>query len=587
MSADKKFLTRQTLKIFWRHSNRYPLAITAIVVGLLVTNVAEVYKPLLYKRFFDLLGGSTPGTLRSLLMVVAYVFIVNGILWIFYRILEFSNNFFQPRVMTDLLNTCYEYLQKHSVGFFENSFVGSLVRRVTRYSSAFETIADRLTWDFSRILIRMSIILFVLLLYHWQIGVGVLVWIVIYVVLMYKFTMYKLPYDLQKSEADTEVTRHAADTITNHLNIKLFNGFGFEVGTFRTVTEKLYKLRKFTWDLGATVSAIQSGLILILEIAIMYYGVRLWQRGLFTIGDFALIQAYLTQIFELLWGIGNSIRYTYEAIADANEMTEILTTPLGIVDAPRAKVLAAPKGLIEFRKVGFAYQNNRKIFADFTFKIPAGQRVAIVGTSGGGKSTIVKLLFRYYDVQKGTVTIDGLDISKVTQDSLHETLSLVPQDPILFHRSLMENIRYAHPTATDDEVVAAAKAAHAHEFITNFSDGYNTLVGERGVKLSGGERQRVAIARAVLKNAPILVLDEATSSLDSESEMLIQDALKKLMKHKTVIVIAHRLSTIMQMDRIVVIDSGKIIEDGKHEELVKAKQGTYQKLWGIQAGGFS
>lgn len=587
MSTNKKFLTRKTLKIFWQHGVRYPWAMIAIVVGLLVTNVAEVYKPLLYKRFFDMLGGSAPSTLRSLLVVVAYVFIVNCVLWVFYRILEFSNNYYQPRVMTDLLNTCYEYLQRHSVGFFENSFVGSLVRRVTRYSSAFETIADRLTWDFSRILIRMSIILAVLLIYHWQIGVGVLVWIALYVVLMYKFTMYKLPYDLQKSEADTEVTRHAADTITNHLNIKLFNGFGTEVHTFRTVTEKLFKLRKFTWDLGATVGAVQSGLILILEIGIMYYGVRLWQQGLFTIGDFALIQAYLTQIFELLWGIGNSIRYTYEAIADANEMTEILTTPLGVVDAPRAKTLDTADGSIEFRKVGFAYQNNRKIFSDFTFKIPAGQRVAIVGTSGGGKSTIVKLLFRYYDVQKGIIAVDGLDISKVTQDSLHEMLSLVPQDPILFHRSLMENIRYARPSSTDEEVVSAAKAAHAHEFITAFSDGYNTLVGERGVKLSGGERQRVAIARAVLKNAPILVLDEATSSLDSESEMLIQDALKKLMKSKTVIVIAHRLSTIMQMDRIVVIENGKIIEDGKHGELLKAKQGTYQKLWGIQAGSFN
>ncbi len=559
----------------------------AIVVGLLVTNIGEVYKPLLYKRFFDLLGGSAPGTLHALLVVVAYVLIINCILWVFYRILEFSNNFYQPRVMTDLLNTCYEYLQKHSVGFFENSFVGSLVRRVTRYSSAFETIADRLTWDFSRILIRMSIILFVLLAYHWQIGVGVLAWIVVYVLLMYKFTMYKLPYDLQKSEADTEVTRHAADTITNHLNIQLFNGFNLEVNTFRTVTEKLFKLRKFTWDLGATVSAVQSGLILILEIAIMYYGVTLWQKGQFTIGDFALIQAYLTQIFELLWGIGNSIRYAYEAIADANEMTEILTTPIGVVDAPHAKVLPAPQGAIEFRKVGFAYQNNRKIFTDFSLTIEAGQRVAIVGPSGGGKSTIVKLLFRYYDAQKGSIAIDGLDIATVTQNSLHAALSLVPQDPILFHRSLLENIRYARPDASDDEVVAAAKAAHAHEFISGFSEGYNTLVGERGVKLSGGERQRVAIARAVLKNAPILVLDEATSSLDSESEMLIQDALKKLMKHKTVIVIAHRLSTIMQMDRIVVIENGKILEDGKHEELLKAKQGTYQKLWGIQAGSFN
>jgi ATP-binding cassette subfamily B protein len=257
-----------------------------------------------------------------------------------------------------------------------------------------------------------------------------------------------------------------------------------------------------------------------------------------------------------------------------------------VVDKPKAREFKFKHGAIEFSKVGFTYKEGVDVLSDFSLNIKPGEKVALIGSSGGGKSTIVKLLFRFFDIQKGRISIDSQDISTVTQDSLRKNLSLVPQDPILFHRSLMENIRYGKPEASEEEVVEASRVAHCHEFISGFPQGYETLVGERGVKLSGGERQRVAIARAVLKNAPILVLDEATSSLDSESEMLIQDALKKLMKGKTVIVIAHRLSTIMQMDRIIVIDGGKIVEEGKHKELLKAQEGIYQKLWNIQAGGF-
>jgi ATP-binding cassette subfamily B protein len=239
------------------------------------------------------------------------------------------------------------------------------------------------------------------------------------------------------------------------------------------------------------------------------------------------------------------------------------------------------------RNVDFAYENSLPVLKKFNLKISPGEKAALIGPSGGGKSTIVKLLLRFTDIQNGQILIDGQNIAQVTQESLRANIALVPQEPILFHRSLLENIRYGKPKATEKEVIAAAKLAHAHEFISKVSEGYDTYVGERGIKLSGGERQRIAIARAILKNAPVLILDEATSSLDSESELYIQDALKKLMLGKTVIVIAHRLSTIMQMDRIIVLENGKVTEEGKHEELLKMEQGTYQKLWGIQAGGFA
>ena len=298
------------------------------------------------------------------------------------------------------------------------------------------------------------------------------------------------------------------------------------------------------------------------------------------------MQAYVIMTFNNVWNFLRYLKRFYESMSDANEMTEILETPHEVQDVAGAEALHVTHGEVEFRGASYGYYTGTSVYKDFSLKIAGGEKVAIIGPSGGGKSTFVKLLLRFHDLSSGQILIDGQDVAKVTQDSLRASVSLVPQDPILFHRSIMENIRYARPSATDAEVLEAARLAHCHDFIAGFPDRYETFVGERGIKLSGGERQRVAIARAMLKNAPILVLDEATSSLDSESERLIQDALNVLMAGKTVIVIAHRLSTVMQMDRIVVIEGGKITEQGKHEELLKLETGTYQRLWSIQAGGF-
>ena len=267
-------------------------------------------------------------------------------------------------------------------------------------------------------------------------------------------------------------------------------------------------------------------------------------------------------------------------------MVDIMNLPREITDAPGAAQLAPRDGTIEFKDVVFAFSDGKPVLSDFNLAITGHEKVALVGPSGAGKTTITKLILRFYDVTGGAIEIDGQNISKVTQDSLRGAIAFVPQEPILFHRTLMENIRYGRRDATDAEVVEAAKQAHCYEFIMRTKDGFDTYVGERGIKLSGGERQRIAIARAILKNAPILILDEATSSLDSESEALIQDALARLMEGKTVIAIAHRLSTVMKMDRIIVIENGAVAMSGTHDELVTHDGGLYQKLWEIQAGGF-
>ncbi len=578
--------TKSTFKIYWQHSKKYPWLLFFTLAGMAIAVGADLYQPFLYKWFFDILvtGKATAGPLIHILVLIMWVGFIN---WAFWRVSSFANNAFESRVMSDLLNTSFSYLQNHSYSYFNNNFAGSLIRKVNRYSRAFEDIVDQFTANIGQVVLRLLIILIVLFFRSFWLGFTVLIWSILYILFNYWFALWKIKYDVQRAAMDTKITGQMADTTSNNINLKLFGGTKSEIKTFYGLTEELYKIRKLSWDLGQISETVQGFLMVILEFVVMYIAVIYWQKGQVTVGDFVLFQSYLIQMFLQLWNFGRFVRRIYESLADANEMTEILLTPHEIQNAPGAGTLQINKGGIEFKNVGFAYDNNPSVFQNFNLQISAGQRVALIGPSGGGKSTVVKLLFRFLDIQSGEILIDGQNIAKVTQESLRQNIALVPQDPILFHRSLLENIRYGKPEATEEQVINAAKLAHADEFISKFPEQYKTYVGERGVKLSGGERQRVAIARAILKNAPILILDEATSSLDSESEHYIQDALKNLMANKTVIVIAHRLSTIMQMDQIIVLENGQITEAGTHNELLKAQNGTYQRLWHIQAGGFA
>lgn len=556
--------------------------------SIFTARILDLITPLYLRDFFNVLSASTPSpaVVESLIGILLIIAGLKFTEWLVWRVATFSDSSFTSKVSFDLGNFCFAYLHRHSFSYFNNNFVGSLVKRVKWFVKAFETITDRFAWSLFPLAVDITVISLVLFYTNFWLGFGVLVWTIVFLTINWFFTRYKLKYDIARSEAETVTTKVLADTISNSVNVKLFNGYHREVKAFSAVMKDFTAKRLWAWTLGNIIEAVQGFLMTALEVGIMFLAVWLWQQGKITIGDFILIQTYLISIFIRTWEFGRVIRTIYENLADAEEMTAVLETPHEIQDVVGAKKLKVPKGEIKFNQVSFNYHETRKLLVKLSLNIAPGERLALVGPSGAGKTTITKLLLRMHDLTGGQILIDGQDISKVTQESLWENISLVPQEPILFHRTLMENIRYGKPKATDKEVLAAARAANCHNFISRFPEQYNTYVGERGVKLSGGERQRVAIARAILRNAPILILDEATSSLDSGSEKLIQDALNKLMKGKTVIVIAHRLSTIRKMDRVIVINKKGIVEEGSHDELLVKSGGVYQNLWRLQAGGF-
>lgn len=573
--------TNQTIKIFWKASIKYPWRLIFLLLSLILGNIAANLVPFFQKDLINAL--STNLDFDHIKLIIFKIYGLSLIVWFSWRTAGFVNLRFQTSAKKDLYRRCFEYIHGHSVSFFNNNFVGSLVRKINKYDTAYESITDQFFWSLIPASVTLSMVLFVLWRTNLLIAGVFSVWVVVYLTIVYFFALKRLKYDFQSNELDSKATGFVADTIANQTNLKLFASAGFEGERFFKITEQWQQALIKSWKVGWTQEAVQSALMVLLDAGIIFISIFYWSKGSLSVGEIVMIQMFMGRIFDKLWEIGRNIQRLYKGFADANEMTEILTTPHAIQDSPKSLQLQVTDGQVEFRNINLSY-HKRRVLKDFSLSLKPKEKIALVGPSGGGKSTILKVLLRFMDPSSGAVYIDGQDIKSVMQSSLRKQISVVAQEPLLFHRSILENIRYAKPQAALDEVISAAKMANAHDFITKFEHGYETEVGERGVKLSGGERQRVVIARAILKNSPILVLDEATSSLDSESEILIQSALENLMKEKTVLVIAHRLSTIMRMDRIIVIENGKITEQGTHKELIKTHQGVYQKLWNIQAG---
>jgi ATP-binding cassette subfamily B protein len=583
----KNYSVKKILNTFWNGMRMYKKSIFLIAFLSFAANLSDVIVPLFYKAFFDVLAETTPAVDRvpELVHLIFVILAINGFTWVCWRIVMFVYNVFQPNVKKNLETNSFAYVLDHSYTFFSNAFIGSLVRKIHRLANAFEKLLDELLWNILSLVIIVTGNLIVLFMRDVRLGIVLLICVVVIAVFNVAFAVWKLKYDYAKSLLDSESTAVLSDALTNSTTIKLFSSQVQEKNVFGSVLEKWRQAQTRLWNYDTIAESVQAGLMVIAEFVMFYVAIQLWQQGLLTIGDFALIQSFMIGIFMRVWNLGKSIRHIYEGLADAAEMVEILETPHEVKDVPRADLMRVIDGSIQFQDVRFKFNQTRVVLNGLNMQIAPHEKIALVGPSGAGKTTITKLLLRFHDVESGVISIDGQNIARVTQNSLREAIAMVPQEPILFHRSLMDNIRYGRPDASDEEVFEAARRARCHDFIMELPEKYQTFVGERGIKLSGGERQRIAIARAILKNAPILVLDEATSSLDSESESLIQAALDELMKGKTTIVIAHRLSTIMRMDRIVVIDGGKVVDSGTHDELL-TKAGIYKKLWDIQAGGF-
>ena len=490
-----------------------------------------------------------------------------------------------PRQRQTVTRAMYAYLQHHSHRFLSNDFAGALAHKISETSMGYSQTIWTLIFDFYPMIIVFGVAIFLLGHAHRGLAELVSIWAVCFVTASFFLATRTRPFAVAASAARSETTGKVVDAVTNLTSTRLFARLDYEREYLDTQLKKELTAVRRSNSYSERVRWFQYTAAAVLKIGVLYYALHLWGRGEITVAEFVVAITTTLLIINEARNLSRRFLEFFEYVGNVSNGVHTIVRPHEVVEDPGAQRMPIERGRIEFQDVSFGYSNEQLIFQHLNVTIPAGQRVGLVGFSGSGKSTFVSLILRLYDPQGGKILIDGHDIRAMTQDSLHSQLSLIPQDPNLFHRTLMENIRYGRLEATDEEVVDAARKAHADGFIRNIKDQYASLVGERGVKLSGGQRQRIAIARVVVKNAPILILDEATSSLDSITEQAIQETLDEVMQGKTVIVVAHRLSTIAHLDRILVFDQGRIVEDGTHEELL-ALGGSYQRLWSRQAGGF-
>lgn len=500
------------------------------------------------------------------------------------RLLDWVKLRLFPSIRQDLMNKMFDYLTGHSYRYFQNNFAGSLSNKIGDMHSGVITILTTLDDAFAQFL-GLIVAIGMMLLVHPLFAVILLGWAVSFLCISYYFFRPIQNLSHIFSTTRTKVFGQWVDSISNIANIRLFSRNTYESQRIRdSVAEAVSQDRAMEWMIIKMRIFWDISIIVLISVNILLL-VNMYQNNQVSIGDFSFIISLSISIFYNLWYLASQFVTFAEEAGKCKQALSIMEMPHEIVDKKEAKPLFVKEGQIEFHDVTFHYHEGVHLFKNKNIIIPARQKVGLVGFSGSGKSTFVNLILRLFDVESGQIRIDGQDIAAVTQNSLREQITMIPQDTTLFHRSLLENIRYGCVTASDEAVITASKMAHCHEFVSQLKEGYESLVGERGIKLSGGQRQRIAVARAMLKNAPILILDEATSALDSVTEKYIQDGLHTLMQDKTTIVIAHRLSTLSQMDRILVFNAGYIIEDGTHEELIQAK-GHYAHMWQMQAGGF-
>jgi ATP-binding cassette subfamily B protein len=558
----------------------------ALLIARIASTLVDVSVPFASGRLVDAVASGARDNPAPAFWALALLLGLGAAFMVSRQAVSFMLNRLSVRAITAIGRDAFAKVQRFSSDWHANSFAGATVRKITRGMNSFDTFTDTLAFNLlPALIVVIGVTVIFSLRWPWLgalVGVGIVVFIGVSVALS---ILWVSPANRAAREMDSKMSGTLADSVTGNPTVKSFAAEEREDRLFFDVSGSWAHRSLISWDRAAWTGLAQTFMLIVLEGVMLTSGIFLWSEGQATPGDIASIIATQFLISAYLRDIAQHVRQIQRTINDMDDVLDFRDADIDVADRSGARALAVARGAISFDKVIFRYKGARgPVFENFTLEIPAGQQVGLVGHSGSGKSTFVKLIQRLYDLESGRILIDGQDIAAVTQASLREAVGLVPQDPILFHRSLAENIAYGRPGVTMDDIREAARLAHAAEFIEGLSRGYDTLVGERGIKLSGGERQRVAIARAILANTPILVLDEATSSLDSISERFIRQAIERLSAGRTTIVVAHRLSTIQRLDRILVFDHGKVVEDGTHAQLLARPDGVYRRLLDVQLG---
>lgn len=579
-------LPKNLLPFIWHFLKPYKRIVLLYVCIALLAGCWGPFNSMLIKYMINMLSPS-PIENISLLTWPATLLVLNFIVFdnFTWRSIGYLNYKFQPVIKNKIIIETFRFVLDSSQQFFQDNLAGRISNQINTLADNIERILHRISADFIRCFSLIVIAFGSTYYVNTKFFYTLTIWFLTFSV--FSIIMSKRLVNLSDAHTDSEslISGQLVDNITNISNVRIFARQFYEINHLEKVlllTKKTFQKKEIFL---VTLHAVQGGLIATMLGFMVYFLIHLYKNHSISIGDFALILGLSMEVAHITWYTMSQVDEFHQAVGKCKQSLNRLIVPQDIKDKKNAKNLWIKKGEIVFKDVKFHYKGTDPLFQNKSVTIEAGQKVGLVGYSGGGKSTFVNLILRFYDVTDGYILIDGQDIRDITQNSLRENIAFIPQDPSLFHRTLMENIRYSRIEATDEEVIEAAKKAHAHEFINKLHQGYASLVGERGVKLSGGQRQRIAIARAILKNAPILILDEATSQLDSLTESEIQESLWVLMQNKTTIVIAHRLSTLLHMDRIIVFDQGKIVEDGTHTELL-SKNGLYKNLWEAQVSGF-
>ncbi|MEI6756085.1 MAG: ABC transporter ATP-binding protein [bacterium] len=583
--------TKKTLQQIWQDITPYRLL---FFIGTLFPVIAvlaqDIFAPLVVSKAFSKLQiayttGASLKDFNFMPYVISFLIlmIVGLIVW---RIQGFVVWKLEIKLQLNQIIKIFNHLQLQGVKFHADNFGGALVSQTNKYVGATERLIDELVWSIIPGITAFIAALVILIVVSYKFAIILLLVIAVYVAIM--TWRIKIQFPLNRIEAEKETARTAAlaDAVTNAGNIRAFGREKHELKRFTGVARNAYKAYNNLAMMALKNDSLSHTMTNGLRFIAFAFGIIAIVKLNADAGLLYLVLAYATSLVDRLWEFTRVIRNINRSLGDASQMTEILQLENEIQDPKEPVEPAIRRGSIEFKNVSFKHSGASKtLFENLNLRIKQGEKIGLVGPSGGGKTTLTSLLMRFNDVNSGEIMIDGQNIAHLKQVDLRDHISYVPQEPLLFHRSIKENIGYGQLDSDDQAIEGVAKMAHAHEFVKSLPQGYDTLVGERGVKLSGGQRQRITIARAMLKNAPILVLDEATSALDSESEVLIQDALWKLMEKCTTIIIAHRLSTIQKMDRIIVLDKGQIAEEGSHNELLR-NDGIYAKLWAHQSGGF-